>query len=332
MLKKEKKKFLNNNWYLVGSKNEFLKKNDFKTLEIFNEPIIVYNTGNGIKVFKNICPHRGSKIKLKNRGNEVLRCEYHGWCFDKEGNFLSAPFVKFQSKKKVKLKKWRIETFNDLIFISSEKNRTPLKKYFNKFNKDLNNISKNIGHLVHSRTYNWNCNWKVAIENSIDEYHAPFLHKTTFKNVLKLNPTYHLDNKILSIKMPLDKKYLNSIEKFKNSFLITNNQEYTHVLFFPFTTFASTMGVFNFLQTYLPVNEKLTKVTTNIFINFKNKKKIDEKLTQALINLAINFNQTVFEEDKLICENINFEKKIRDNNIFTEFEKRVKKFRDLSKV
>lgn len=330
MLEKEKKKYLDSNWYLVGSTSEFSKKNDFKTIEIFGEPLLLYYNGSEIKTFVNVCPHRGSKIKNKNKGNEILRCEYHGWCFDANGNFLSSPFLKLSNKNKFNLKKWKTFVYNNLIFIAKNEVKISLKKYLIECNSELNLFSKNVGQLIHSETYNWDCNWKVAIENSIDEYHAPFLHKSTFRNVLTLLPEYYGNKKTLLMKMPVDKGYFNSMQKFNNFFIKTNNKSYTHILFFPFTTFASTMGVFNFLQTYLPVDEKKTRVTTNIFLNLKKKSNLNNKIIQALLELAIKFNQTVFNEDRTIVENIFYKKNYNKKNIFTLYEERVKRFRKLT--
>jgi phenylpropionate dioxygenase-like ring-hydroxylating dioxygenase large terminal subunit len=332
MLKLEKKKYLTNNWFLVGTKSEIQTKNDFKTFEIFEEPLIVYNTGHEIKTFLNICPHRGSKVKIKNKGNEILRCEYHGWCFDKNGKFISAPFLKILPKKKPGLKKWLTETYNDLIFIAKPGVKITLKKYLQSCMPQLKVFSKNIGQLVNSESHIWNCNWKVAVENSIDEYHAPYLHKNTFKNVLNLKPKYFGNNKALSMKMPVDKKYLNSIKKIENFFLETNDKNYTHILFFPCTTFATTMGIFNFVQTYFPISEKITKVTSDIYINLRDKKEMNNKIIKSLIDFAVKFNQTVFNEDKSINENLMYKKNYNKSNIFTNLEFRVKKFRTLTDI
>ena len=53
----------------------------------------------------------------------------------------------------------------------------------------IEDLSKNYGKLVYSNKYTWKCNWKIAIENSIDEYHGPILHKGTFTKILKLDPS-----------------------------------------------------------------------------------------------------------------------------------------------
>ena len=35
-------------------------------------------------------------------------------------------------------------------------------------------------------------NWKLCVENSIDEYHAVFVHQTTFKHILNQNQNINI--------------------------------------------------------------------------------------------------------------------------------------------
>ena len=326
-----KKKILNENWFLICSKQELEKKNDFKTIEIFNKPLLIYNTGDKIKTFINICPHRGSKIKLKKNGNEILKCDYHGWCFNKNGRFLSAPFENLLPKNKYKtiLNMWKTETCGDLIFIAPPNVKIKLKNYLNKSYEIIKKLAFNSGSLVHEEDYIWKCNWKTAVENSIDEYHATHLHKNTFKNILNLNPKYLSFNKVSIVQIPLDERYLKSIEKFDNLFFKKNN-EYTHIFFFPFTTFSSTMGIFNFIQKYSPVDEHRTCVSTSIYISKKNLKK-QNNISKTLINSAIKFNQIVFKEDKEINENLIYDSNYNKKPIYSNLEQRIKYFRKFLK-
>ena len=70
-----KEKFLfKKTWFIVGHDCEFQKNNDFKTLELFGNPIVVYKFQGGIKAFSNICLHRNSIIKDKVSENEKFVC------------------------------------------------------------------------------------------------------------------------------------------------------------------------------------------------------------------------------------------------------------------
>ena len=323
------------NWFQVGTISEFKKQNDFKTFDIFTEPVILFKFKNEIGAFTNICPHRGSRLKTENRGNQVFNCIYHGWAFNAKGNIVGAPYQKktFTDKiiKDKCLNKWKLDYCGKLIFITYNENKISLKKYLGKSFSKLEKYSQNLDNHIHTSDYVWACNWKLAIENSIDEYHGPILHKNTFNTTLDLKPTYSFSDKVLSMEMPLNKKYVESFSK--NSFLFKNkkiNENFEHFLFFPNTTFASTMGIFSFMQTYFPISERKTKVTTSIFFSKITAEKKYSLLIETIKKMAIKFNDEVFLEDKIIVEDL-------DKNIvngfefsnFGKYETRVKQFRKL---
>jgi phenylpropionate dioxygenase-like ring-hydroxylating dioxygenase large terminal subunit len=327
--------YLKNNWFLIGVKSEFKNHNDYKTFQLFDKPVIVFNFKGSLSAFTNVCPHRGSRIKLEKKGNEVFNCVYHGWSFNSNGKFISAPYkLEAFGKKNLNIKcleKWKLDYCKNFIFISRPENKLSLKKYLGRTYKILNDLSGNVENCIGTKEYIWNCNWKLCIENAVDEYHAPILHKNTFKKTLNLNPSYLFSKKVLGITLPLNEKY---VSFFKSTKLILKNEDikdkYYHFLFFPNTTFASTMGVFNFLQTYLPASENKTIVTTSIFLDKVCNDIKNSSMLSDLKDMALKFNEEVFMEDKVIVEDLN--KNIDNNHIFSnfgKFEKRVKKFRTL---
>ncbi|MBD1142517.1 Rieske 2Fe-2S domain-containing protein [Pelagibacterales bacterium SAG-MED35] len=333
----KEKIYLQENWFLVGAKSEFEKKNNFKTFNIFNQPIIIYKFKDKIKAFTNICPHRGSNIKDECRGNSVFNCIYHGWAFNSKGNFISAPYkdkaFPIQNIKNKKLTEWKLDFCNNLIFITKSNNKTSLKNFLGRSYKKLFELSDALNTHFSSKKFTWKCNWKLSIENAIDEYHAPILHKETFGKTLELNPTYNFQKKILSIKLPLNQGYLQSLKNNQKIFEKPMIDKYfNHYLFFPNTTFASTVGIFSFLQTYFPISENETSVTTDIFLSKTKVNKNNKYLIENMQLLAKKFNEIVFNQDRAIAENLH--KNISNNFIFSNFgnyERRIKKFRKLLK-
>ena len=90
------------------------------------------------------------------------------------------------------------------------------------------------------------------------------------------------------------------------------------------------MGIFSFMQTYFPISERKTKVTTSIFFSKITAEKKYSLLIETIKKMAIKFNDEVFLEDKIIVEDL-------DKNIvngfefsnFGKYEARVKQFRKL---
>ena len=336
ILEKEKKYFSKNSWFLVCHKSELKNFNDYKTIEIFETPIVIYNFKGQFRAFINVCPHRGSKIKIEKRSNDIFSCIYHGWCFNKSGKFISAPYQKQAFDKhqleNIKLQELKVSFCGDFIFLTLSKNSQSLINYLGEKFEVLKTLSINFSQLIYSQNYTWKCNWKIAVENSIDEYHGPILHRNTFKRVLDLKPNYNSNKMILSMSMPLAENYLSSFSKIKNLFNKKNlNNDYNHHLIFPMSTVATTMGIFNFIQTYIPVSESLTNITTDIFICERvNNDLKNQTLIDYLIDSSKKFNDEVFAEDKEVCEDMfaNMKNKFFNYNL-GKFESRIKYFRNL---
>ena len=66
------KNILKKTWILACHINEIKNKNDYKTLDYFGLPVIIYNINNDYFSYVNVCPHRGSKIKIKNMEMKYL--------------------------------------------------------------------------------------------------------------------------------------------------------------------------------------------------------------------------------------------------------------------
>ena len=126
--KKECETVLSNDWLFVGFAHELKNSGDVIPLFIANKPILlVRNNKNEIKAFHNVCSHRGFKLidepcKLKN----VLRCPYHSWSYNFDGELLATPHIggigKHEvngfEKKKRNMKENRSKIWMDLIFLN----------------------------------------------------------------------------------------------------------------------------------------------------------------------------------------------------------------------
>ena len=85
--------------------------------------------------------------------------------------------------KRLTLKEFNIDICGEFIFLNIESKKT-LKQYLGKYYKELKNISINLGSEIKTNIFHYNANWKVCIENTIDEYHVASVHPNTFNKVL----------------------------------------------------------------------------------------------------------------------------------------------------
>jgi len=60
-------------------------------LELLGEPYVAFRSGDKPVVFLDRCPHRLAPLSLGSREDDVLRCAYHGWCYDVSGRCVEIP-------------------------------------------------------------------------------------------------------------------------------------------------------------------------------------------------------------------------------------------------
>ena len=130
--------------------------------------------------------------------------------------------------------------------------------------------------------------------------------------------------------MPLLKSYIDNFSKIlKDNHKRQFDKKYRHFYIFPISTIASTMGLFCYLQRYIPVNKNNSIIETDIFIPNQNftKKQFPKKL---LIDAAKKFNDIVFLEDQEICESITNNQNLGFKfSILGKYENRINFFRKL---
>ena len=181
---------------------------DAKPFDLLGIPIMILrDKQNKIRVFHNVCSHRGYKIlqescKIKN----VIRCPYHSWSYNTSGNLVATPHLggmnKHTSKKfdksKSGLKEIRSYVWLDMIFVNISENEIsfneyikPLSDRWEKFwpaqDRDLMVYSNDYGYF----NLNVNCNWKFAIENYCESYHLPWVHPG-LNSYSKISDHYHI--------------------------------------------------------------------------------------------------------------------------------------------
>ena len=91
----ERKKLFEDKWIVIGVASSLPNIGDAKPIDLLGMPILIVRTKNNqIKVFHNICSHRGVKLvrepgKIKN----LIRCPYHSWSYDLEGQLKATPHI-----------------------------------------------------------------------------------------------------------------------------------------------------------------------------------------------------------------------------------------------
>lgn len=204
----ERKKLFEDRWVVIGTASSLPNKGDAKPFDLQGIPLIILrDKKDQIRVFHNVCSHRGYKILQKPCNiKNVLRCPYHSWSYDYDGTLVATPHIGGMDKHDAEgfnksasnLKKVRSYVWLDIIFINISNNELsfeeyikPLKDRWSKFwteeDQQLIHHPKDHGYFLLKAK----CNWKFAIENYCESYHLPWVHPG-LNAYSKLKDHYHI--------------------------------------------------------------------------------------------------------------------------------------------
>ena len=195
-------------WTVIGVGSSIPNLGNAIPYNLLGIPLIILrDKGNKIRVFHNVCSHRG--FQLLDRPNSlknVLKCPYHSWSYDFEGKLVATPHIgglnihesdKFD-KSKSNLKEVRSKVWMDIIFVNINNNEIEFHEYVKPLEDRWSKlISKEDQYLlVHSNDYGYfnlevKSNWKFAIENYCESYHLPTIHPELNK-VSNISDHYHI--------------------------------------------------------------------------------------------------------------------------------------------
>ena len=204
----EKDKVFCDNWTAIGVGSSIPNPGDAKPYNLLGIPLILIRDKNmEIRVFHNVCSHRGFKLLEKSCTlKNVLRCPYHSWSYDFNGNLIATPHIgglnKHQSEKfdksKSNLKQIKSKIWMDIIFVNINSNAINFEEYIKPLEQRWSKFitKKDQELIVHSDDYGYfnldvKCNWKFAIENYCESYHLPTIHPELNK-VSNINDHYHI--------------------------------------------------------------------------------------------------------------------------------------------
>jgi phenylpropionate dioxygenase-like ring-hydroxylating dioxygenase large terminal subunit len=181
-------------WQFVCHVNQLKQPGDFATLDMMRDSVLVTRGKDGeIGAFSNVCRHRGAKL-LDGTGSckGRIRCPYHGWSYALDGRLMGVPSEQTfpgMMKADFGLKPVEMEIILGLVFVRLVPGGPSLAEMF----KDFIEMARpyrleEMEPVEQLWVGSWNCNWKVAVDNNLENYHVPVGH-----------PGYHrmLDNDLM---------------------------------------------------------------------------------------------------------------------------------------
>ncbi|HIN74913.1 MAG TPA: aromatic ring-hydroxylating dioxygenase subunit alpha [Rhodospirillales bacterium] len=171
--KKPMGKLLRRYWMPISAVSEFDKKAT-KPIRLLGEDLVLYKDLSGtFGLIDRNCQHRRADLSYGFVEKCGLRCNYHGWLYDKDGSCIAQPyedtvFPKSDKKNLVKIKAYPVETKAGLLWAYLGPNPAPLVPTWEPFT-----FNNGFVQIVFSVVP---CNWFQCQENSLDPVHFEWMH------------------------------------------------------------------------------------------------------------------------------------------------------------
>jgi 5,5'-dehydrodivanillate O-demethylase oxygenase subunit len=156
-------------WHVVAVRSEMTDRWT-KRVRLLGENLVLYKDLNGgFGLIGEFCPHRRASLAYGIPTENGMRCMYHGWEFNGQGECIDQPF---ESRHALKGKKatagYPVEELGGLLFAYLGPAPVPL----------LPRLEALVagGAIRHVSRQEIPCNWLQIMENSADPVHTEWLH------------------------------------------------------------------------------------------------------------------------------------------------------------
>lgn len=311
VLSNEYERLFGRTWNFVGFTFDLANDNDYISADVAGKPVVVQNFEGKLKAFLNVCSHRFSEIRCERKGNGPLRCPYHGWTYDSEGVPIGIPSrPRFDGLTKdvilsLALRKYRVEVCGTLVFVSLDSNVPSLRQFLGAAWNRIETMSSSFGELIDRNELSMECNWKIAVENTLESYHVTFVHSKTFKMLGTSGTDFQFEGMHsiwnASVSGTVERQMTRLEDIFRSRPFKVNG--YVHQLVFPSLTIATTYGNSFSLQQIVPRGATRTTFTSYVFATkLQGESEVRENVRAMINDSIVEFNRAVFLEDKAICE------------------------------
>ncbi len=160
---------LERQWHPVGLAKDLTEDKPISSI-VMGEDVVVWRAKDKICAWKDLCPHRGTALSLGSVRNNCIRCPYHGWEFNADGqceHVPADPKGKIPAKAKA-VAIYHAEEYAGLIWVSLSDSPDPLPKISQFDEPDFRVIPIGPFELKASVTR--------VIENFLDISHPPIVH------------------------------------------------------------------------------------------------------------------------------------------------------------
>ena len=182
-------------------------------VRLLGEDLVAFRDTHGrVGLLRNNCPHRGASLFFGRNEEAGLRCVYHGWKFDVQGNCIDMPGLRSASLREAGLRSASLREAGEpsesefarnvhaVAYPTEERNGIvwaflgPRAEMSALPSLEWNLVPSNQRYVTKRIQ---ECNWVQAVEGGIDPSHSGFLHAPLHVDASSVTPRerYRLDKR-----------------------------------------------------------------------------------------------------------------------------------------
>lgn len=277
-------------WYPVAFSHEVT--NAPFAAKLLDERLVIYRTSNGgLTAARDLCLHRGAPLSMGSVEGDVIRCAYHGFCFDQEGKCTLIPAHPGAAiPPKLKLKTYPVREAYGLIWVTLGSGEAPFPVFEAWDDPDYLRVLPNAVELDAAAGR--------QVEGFLDVSHFAFIHIASFgESTNPVVPAYPVETTPTGFRAD----YISTVSNYPTHLKHLNPPGFLwrrlFEVFLPFTArltvFFPENGQLHIMNAVCPISARKSRVFVPICRNFDK---------DAPIQPTLDFNHQVFEEDKRIVE------------------------------
>lgn len=159
-------------WQPAALSDELAGDRPVVPVRLLGEDLVLFRDTEGkLGLIGRACPHRGADLCYGRLEDNGLRCPFHGWHFNRDGQCVEQPGEPEGSRmhEQIRNVSYPVEERNGIIFAYMGPDEPPEFPNFDCFRAPESHVFAFKGL--------WECNWLQAMEVGIDPAHASFLHR-----------------------------------------------------------------------------------------------------------------------------------------------------------
>jgi phenylpropionate dioxygenase-like ring-hydroxylating dioxygenase large terminal subunit len=184
----ERQKIFENSWMCIGLSADAPAKGDLVPLNVFDHPLLIVRDDAILRVFHNVCSHRGSTlVETPAHGRPRIVCPYHSWTYKLNGTLVATPHVGGAdqhvcpqlSEERLGLRSIRAVEWAGHIFVNLSGAAPAFADWIRPVAERFRSIDWSALRRdpAFARNLEVAANWKLIVENFVESYHLPWVHK-----------------------------------------------------------------------------------------------------------------------------------------------------------